>query len=270
MNNTTVPNGQEPNFYIPYSLTTPYNISTLSTSPYVDGWFYNCAQLPSNYSNIQASNYINWGITPMDLKGNVNIPFNAITQIYVLIYFPAGTYIAGNLPFITCNCLTSTTNVTVKYNYSLTSLVVSNVFNSGQNQVFQCVLQPSLVSGETIAFGNTIKLNSTITGSITASTTLTNITINTSALPTYASATVTPSPQNFIVQDIFVELTNQGGTISNMINQTVDYKFTAANVLNKYLYRVVNDMVLQNTKSTMSTVYVQPNYLINSSLSYIG
>jgi hypothetical protein len=159
----------------------------------------------------------------------------------------------------------------VRYNFTSASLVVSNTFNSGQNQVFRCVLQPSITSGKTITFGNPQILSSTvINGPVTSATTLAKITLNTSALTSYASAISTPSPQNFIVQDIFVEFTNQNGAISNMMNQTVDYKFTAANVLNKYLYRVVNDMVLQNTRSTMPTVYIPPNYVSNATVSFIG
>jgi hypothetical protein len=159
----------------------------------------------------------------------------------------------------------------VRYNFTSASLVVSNTFNSGQNQVFRCVLQSSLTSGKTITFGNILSLSSiVINGPVTSATTLANITLNTSALTSYASAIITPSPQNFVVQDIFVEFTNQNGTITTMMNQTVDYKFTAANVLNKYLYRVVNDMVLQNTRSTMPTVYIPPNYVSNSTVSFIG
>jgi len=256
LNTYTVPNGQEPAFYVPYSL---------STTPFVDGWYYNSANFPSNYSASQTSNYINWNIIPIDLKGNTGIPYNNVTQVYALIHFPNGQYNATNLPFIQVNCNNSTT---LKYVYSATSLYVPNAFNGGQNQLFQCILSPSLTTGQTVTYGNVRILSSIITGSVSTGTIINSITINTSAIANYASAVTTPSPQNFIVQDLFIEQV-QGTSI---MNKTIDYKFTTANVINKYLYRVVNDIYLQQTKGSysLSSVFLAPNYILNSTMSYIG
>jgi hypothetical protein len=255
INTTTIPTGQEPNLYQPYSL---------STTPNVDGWYYNCALFPLNYSASQASNFINWNIIPIDLRGQVNLLYANITQVYAVIFFPTGTFLASNLPYITVNC----NNATLRYSLS-TSLSIQNSYNSGETQIFQCTLQPLLTTNTTVAYGNIRQLASTVvSGSINTATIINNIAINTNAIPTYASAIVSPSPQNFIVQDIFVE--NIIGSNPSALNQTIQYKFTTANVLNKYLYRVTNNIYQQLTKSTISTTFPAPNYILNNSLSYIG
>ena len=256
INTTTIPTGQEPNFYQPYAL---------STTPNVDGWYYNCALFPSNYSASQASNFINWNIIPIDLLGEVNLLYANITQVYAVIFFPTGTFLASNLPYITITC---NGGATLRYTLS-TSLSITNAHNNGQTQIFQCTLQPSLTTSTTVAYGNVRQLTSTlVTGSISAGTTISRIAINTNAIPTYASAIISPSPQNFIVQDIFVE--HIRGTNPCALNQTINYKFTTANVLNKYLYRVTNNIYQQLTKSTISDTFLAPNYILNSKLSYIG
>jgi hypothetical protein len=256
INTTTIQSGQEPNFYQPY---------TISSTPNVDGWYYNCALFPSNYSASQASNFINWNIIPIDLLGEVNLFYSNITQVYAVIFFPTGTYLAANLPFITIKC----NNITLRYTLS-TSLSIPNAHNSGQTQIFQCTLQPLSTTSTTVTYGNVRQLTSSIVSgtTINTSTIVTNIAINTSAISTYASAIISPSPQNFIVQDIFVE--HVRGTNLCALNQTINYKFTTANVLNKYLYRVTNNIYQQLTKSTISATFLAPNYILNSTLSFIS